>query len=135
MWIDLTDFQFSFFPVNNNCNMYYSIETLYIYFCFLWKAYRMIAKFVFRSDCEPACVHNLSLSFLPRDAMRCAVLLSYCPFVRLSVRPSDTLVDCVHMVQPTITISSPYGSSMIMFLKISRSSQNSKGVTPSEGVE
>ena len=34
--------------------------------------------------------------------------------VNLSVRPSVwlsvTLVDCAHMVRPTITISSPYGS-------------------------
>ena len=34
--------------------------------------------------------------------------------VRLSVRPSVTLVDCVHMVRPTIMISSPYGSPIIL---------------------
>jgi len=34
--------------------------------------------------------------------------------VRLSVRPSVTLVHCVHMVQPTIMISSPYGSPIIL---------------------
>ena len=48
--------------------------------------------------------------FLPCDAMRCTVsvivILSVCPSVCLSV----TLVDCVHMVLPTITISLPYGS-------------------------
>jgi len=34
--------------------------------------------------------------------------------VRPSVRPSVTLVDCVHMVRPTIMISSPYGSPIIL---------------------
>ena len=50
--------------------------------------------------------------FLPCDAMRCTVC--YRNSVRLSVRPSVTLVHCVHMVQPTITISSPYGSPIIL---------------------
>ena len=53
---------------------------------------------------------------------RNSVCLPVCPSVRLSV----TLVDCVHMVRPTIMISSPYGSS-IDERWISRSSQNSKG--------
>jgi len=34
--------------------------------------------------------------------------------VRPSVRPSVTLADCVHMVQATIMISSPYGSPIIL---------------------
>jgi len=46
--------------------------------------------------------------------MRCTVsvivLLSVCP----SVRPSVTLVDCVHMDRPTTMISSPYGSPIIL---------------------
>jgi len=46
-----------------------------------------------------------STAFLPCDAMRCTVfvivILSVCP----SVCPSVTLVDCVHMVRPTIMIS------------------------------
>jgi len=48
--------------------------------------------------------------------MRCAVLviLILSPSVRPSVRLSVTLVDCVHTVRPTITISSPYGSPMIL---------------------
>ena len=33
---------------------------------------------------------------------------------RNSVCPSVTLVHCVHMVRPTITISSPYGSPNIL---------------------
>ena len=33
---------------------------------------------------------------------------------RNSVRLSVTLVDCVHMVRPTIMISSPYGSPIIL---------------------
>jgi len=40
--------------------------------------------------------------------------LSYRNSVRLSVRLSVTLVDCVHMVRPTIMISSPYGSHIIL---------------------
>jgi len=55
--------------------------------------------------------------------------------VRPSVRLSVTLVHCVHMVRPTIMISSPYGSPIILVSGISSSSQNSKGITPSEGVE
>ena len=55
-------------------------------------------------------VENLKTMFLPCDAMRgtvfAIVILSICPSVCLSV----TLVDCVHMVRPTIMISSPYGS-------------------------
>ena len=34
--------------------------------------------------------------------------------VRLSVCLSVTLVDCVHMVRPTIMIPSPYGSPIIL---------------------
>ena len=56
--------------------------------------------------------------FLPCDAMRCTVfvivILSICPSACLSVRLSVTLVDCVHMVRPTIMISSPYGSRIIL---------------------
>jgi len=39
---------------------------------------------------------------------------SVCPSLCPSVRPSVTLVHCVHMVRPTIMISSPYGSSIIL---------------------
>ena len=62
---------------------------------------------------------------------RNSVRLSVCLSVRLSV----TLVDCVHMVRPTIMISSPCGSPVILVSGVSRSSQNSKGITPSESVE
>ena len=34
--------------------------------------------------------------------------------VCLSVRPSVTLVDCVHVVRPTIMIPSPYGSPILL---------------------
>ena len=50
------------------------------------------------------------LQFSPCDAMRCTVLV----IVILSVCLSITLVDCVHMVWPTIVISSPYGSPIIL---------------------
>jgi len=53
-----------------------------------------------------------SSSFLPRDAMRCAVF-AICPSVRMPV----TLVHCVHMFRPTITISSPYGSPIILVFR------------------
>ena len=39
---------------------------------------------------------------------------SVCLSVRLSVCLSVTLVDCVHTVRPTIMISSPYGSPIIL---------------------
>ena len=39
---------------------------------------------------------------------------SVCPSVRPSACPSVTLVDCVHMVRPTIMISSPQGSPIIL---------------------
>jgi len=39
---------------------------------------------------------------------------SVCPSVRPSVRLSVTLVDCVHMVRPTIMISSAQGSPIIL---------------------
>ena len=60
--------------------------------------------------------NEMALIFLPCDAMRCTVFVR--EFVRPSVCPSvclsDTLVDCVHMVRPTIMISSPYGSPIIL---------------------
>ena len=62
---------------------------------------------------------------------RNSVCLSDCP----SVSPSVTLVHCVHVVRPTITISSPYGSHIILVSGDITIIQNSKGVTPSEGVE
>ena len=46
--------------------------------------------------------------------MRSTVLVIVILSVRLSVSLSVTLVDCVHMVQPTIMISSPYGSPIIL---------------------
>jgi len=65
------------------------------------------------SDCHEHCYF-----FLPCDAMRCTVfvivILSVCPSVHLSVCLSVTLVDCVHMVRPTIMISSPYGRPIIL---------------------
>jgi len=63
--------------------------------------------------------------------MRCMVLV----IVILSVRPSVTLVDCVHMVRPTIMISSPYGSPIILVSGDITFIPKFEGVTPSEGVE
>ena len=55
-------------------------------------------------------ITSFSSAILPRDAMRCAVLV----IVILSVRLSVTLVDCVHMVRPTIMVSSPHASPIIL---------------------
>jgi len=84
----------------------------------------------------PASIRNPSLLLTVFTARRSA-LHGLCDrnSVRPSVRLSVTLVDCVHTVRPTIMISTPYGSPIILVSEISRSSQNSKGVTPSEGVE
>jgi len=54
--------------------------------------------------------------------MRCTVFVIVILSIPLSVRPSVcqsvclsvTLVDCVHMVQPMMMTSSPYGSPMIL---------------------
>jgi len=61
--------------------------------------------------------------------------LSYRNSVRPSVHPSVTLVDCVHMVRPTIMISSPYGSSIILVSGDMTFIPKFKGGHPSEGVE
>ena len=55
--------------------------------------------------------------FLPCDAVctvSVIVILSVRPSIRPSVCLSVTLVDCVHMVRPTIMISSPQGSPIIL---------------------
>jgi len=46
--------------------------------------------------------------------MRCAVLVIVILSIRLSVHPSVTLVDCVHMVRLTIMMSLLYGSPKIL---------------------
>ena len=58
-------------------------------------------------------LHSLS-PLLPCDALRCTVFVIVILSVHLSVRLSVTLVHCVHMVRPTIMISSPYGSPIIL---------------------
>jgi len=68
-------------------------------------------------DCGRSLLSTIAL-FLPCDALRCTVfvivILSVCPSVRPSVCLPVTLVHCVHMVQPTIMIFSPYGSPIIL---------------------
>ena len=46
--------------------------------------------------------------------MRCTVFVIVIMSVRLSVRLSVTFVHCVHMVRPTIMISTPYDSAIIL---------------------
>ena len=53
-----------------------------------------------------------TLSSLPCDAMRCTVFVIVILSVRLSCHTRG--VDWVHMVRPTIMISSPYGSPIIL---------------------
>jgi len=53
----------------------------------------------------------------------------------VSVRLSVTLVDCVHMFRPTIMVSSPYGSPIILVFADIRFIPKFEGVTPSEGIE
>ena len=57
---------------------------------------------------------------------------SVCPSVCLSVCLFVTLVDCVHMVRPTITISSPCGSPIILVSEDITIIPKFEGVTPSE---
>jgi len=56
---------------------------------------------------DPCCYSN---DICARRGVKSPTGLSIC----LSVRPSVTLVHCVHMVQPTIMISSPFGSPIIL---------------------
>ena len=65
-------------------------------------------------------------TFLPRDGMRCAVLV----ILILSVRLSHSWTVSTW---PTITISSPYGSPMIVvFFRDIRFIPRFEGVTPSD---
>ena len=52
---------------------------------------------------------------------------------RNSVRLSVTLVDCVHMVRPTIMISSPYGSPIILVSRDITIIPNFEGGHPERG--
>jgi len=63
------------------------------------------------------------------------VILSIRLSVYLSVRLSVTLVDCVHMVRPTIMISSPYGSLIVLVSGDIKFIPKFEGGHPSEGVE
>jgi len=69
--------------------------------------------------------------------MRCTVfvivILSVRLSVCLSVRLSVTLVDCVHMVRPTIMISSPYGSPVILVSGDIKFIQKFEGDHPERG--
>ena len=74
------------------------VKTLKIVYCFKFNEWILFWRTCWFS------------AFLPCDAMRCTVFV----IVILSVCLSVTLVDCVHMVRPTIMISSPYGSPIIL---------------------
>ena len=70
--------------------------------------------------------------FLPCDAV-CTVSVIVIPSVRLSVRLSVTLVDCVHMVRPTIMISSPQGSPIILVSGVTTIIPKFEGGHPERG--
>ena len=57
---------------------------------------------------------HTGLIYYRATPMRCTVIVIVILSVCLSVRLSITLVHCVHMVRPTIMISSPYGSPIIL---------------------
>ena len=59
-------------------------------------------------------VRRYALHGFYRDDAVCTVSVIVILSVRPSVRPSVTLVDCVHIVRPTIMISSPQGSPIIL---------------------
>jgi len=89
--------------------------------CLSWTNFKSIVLFLFLNVMEPFLVvsfpygtlQKVVLRFLPCDAV-CTVSVIVILSVRLSVRLSVTLVDCVHMVRPTITISTPQGSPIIL---------------------
>ena len=66
-----------------------------------------------------------------RNTVFVIVILSVCLSVCLSV----TLVDCVHIVRPTIMISSPHGSPIILVSGDITFIPKFEGVTSSEGIE
>jgi len=72
---------------------------------------RAVAAQAARSRCKVLSIRTLI--FLPCDAMRCTVFVIVILSVCLSVCLSHSW-SCVHMVRPTITISSPYGSTIIL---------------------
>ena len=82
---------------------------------------------------------NTTSILLPCDAMRCTVsvivILSVCPSVCPSVCLSVTLMECVHMVRPTIMISSPCDSPIILVSDDIMFLPKFEGGHPSEGVE
>jgi len=96
------------------------MHTIFVPFVFMYGLFVFIV-----------CRHSVLCVFLPCDAMRCTVLV----IVILSVCLSVTLVDCVHMVRPTITISSPYGSHMILVSRDIAFIPKFEGGHPREGVE
>ena len=108
-WDQFSYLLHSIFVVMSNCHSKYQTKQATACALSSIEIYSTIARFIRNST---------AVLFLPCDAMRCTVLviviLSVCPSVRLSVRLSVTLVDCVHMVRPTIMISSPYGSPIIL---------------------
>ena len=76
---------------------------------------------------------NLS-AFLPCDAMRCTVFVIVILSVRPSVGPSVCHTrGCVHMVRPTIMISSPYGSPIILVSEDIKFSPKFEGYHPKRG--
>ena len=111
---------FYFFTYILHHNLLVHCKVIKISYQFAYKINLNICYKLHRVRCtfKLIMVRKNMLLFLPCDAMRSTVLVIVILSVRLSVclsvRPSVTLVDCVHMVRPTIMISSPYGSPIIL---------------------
>jgi len=73
--------------------------------------------------------------FLPRDAMRKRGLCCRPVSVRLSVRPSGTLVYCIHTAENIVTILSRPGRPIILVFDPLRRYPILRGLTPSAGAQ
>jgi len=66
----------------------------------------------------------------------CKVTLYACIILSVCLAVCHTCgVDCVHMVRPTIMVSSPYGSSVVLVHRDIRFIPKFEEITPSEGAE
>ena len=129
-----------FIKTNDNNNYDTRLQSLRCHVNEFWNATRNFAnKFIAirsgRVRCHSPLEDQQHDAFLPCDAMRYTVFGIVILSVRPSVRPSVTLVDCVHMVRPTIMISSPHGSPIILVSGDITFIPKFEGGYPSEGVE
>jgi len=86
---------------------WYGTPVISKYAALKWEYYGIVLTVYPAKSWAPGIRAHVFIEIL---SVRPSVCLSAC----LPVCPSVTLVDCVHMVWPTIMISSPYGSSIIL---------------------